>query len=192
MNAQNLTDTDPWSVLLQKGTILWRNCGFSLTQDGYEVIPHDVIFDPTEQNSFLGRISMVGTTGLWEPEVLSNRVDDKHYTRGIAVFTSEIPPKHWTHLIISGTSRIFNDPGRPEKGGCVFARVGMPYDMEDYKKFRLRMFEAQRLELNATIERAAEISSSIWAGASKQGDSRLIVQPGWADGVHFRYVRIDK
>ncbi len=193
MNAQELTESDPWSKLFQKGAILWRSCSIGRTTLGdYFATPNEVTFDITPKNSYLGRIAICGATGLWEPEVLSNKIDDKHFTRGVAVFVNEIPPKHWTHLTITGVSKIFHEKGKPERGGCVFAKVEMPYEMECYKNFRLSMFHAQTPELNADIERAVEISDTTWVTCSKVGDTRMIVKPAWVDGVHFHFSTIVK
>lgn len=189
MNTNVLTETDPWANMLQKGMILWRNCSI-IASAGHDVEVNNVVFDPTDRGSYLARICLCQATGMWEPEVLSNKADDVHYNRGIAVFVQDVPPAHWTHLVITGVSKRFTQPGRPEQGGCVFARVAMPLEMDDYAKFRARMFDAMRAELNATIDRAAEISNDVWPSGSKPGDVRLVVQPAWTEGAYYNYARI--
>lgn len=183
-----LKTNDPWSNMLQKGTILWRHCSF---QDG-KVVVRDVNFEPTEKRGKVSQVSYIGrivlaSAGMWEPEVWSNRLDENTPTRGIAVFLQELPPANWTHLVIAGVSKPFGFPGRPTQGGCVFASVVNPYDLSQYRDFRLRMYEAHTDELRADIDRAVEISEEIWPNGVKSGDSRLIVQKAWVDDAYFRF-----
>jgi hypothetical protein len=178
-----LKQVDPWNKMLQKGIILWRHCR---VQDG-KITLQEVNFDRTEKGSFLGRISLTGNAGMWEPEVLSNRVDENRFTRGIAVFVATLPPKDWTHLVISGVSKPFNQPGKPTQGGCVFADIANPYELEDYQYFRERLHEAKLEDVDADIDKAIAISAEIWPDGIAKDTQRLVVQPAWVDDAHFHY-----
>jgi hypothetical protein len=188
MNAMSsiLTHNDSWSNMLKKDVVLWRSCS---VRNG-KVVPNEVQFEPTEKGSFIARIVMC-SPGIWEPEVCSNRIDKDHYTKGIALFVSEIPPPNWTHLVIAGVSKPFGLPGKPTNGGCVFAKVAIPLEKEDYEYFRSRLYEAFTENLNASLGDAIELSNGIWPDGIQDGERRLVVQKAWKNDSFYCYDVID-
>lgn len=186
---ETLTIDDPWSKMLRKGIILWRPCSFSVKEEKCDV--GDVVFEPTDRNSYIVRLALTNN-GIWEPQIMSQRNGD-FYEPGIVVFVDEIPPANWTHLVVSGVSKPFEKPGKPERGGCLFAKIGKPYELQDYVDFRLAMFRSLHKEQSAPISRAIEISNENWIGGKWAGkiangqESRLILQKAWTDSAHYNY-----
>lgn len=185
-----LTNTDPWSKMLTPGVVLWRNCGISLVGGMPTAKVSEVEFEDTEQGSFIARVQLTGAAGMWEPEVLSNRKGE-HFTRGIAMFLQELPPPNWTHLLVSGVSLAFNEPGRPEHGGCIFGQVVVPVDMDSYLDFRVRLFQAYRQAIRAAADQAADVSDGVWPDGIDHC-TRLIIQNAWQRTTIFHYRKISK
>jgi hypothetical protein len=187
MSTFTLSRKDPWGNMLKKGIVLWRHCSL---EEG-KIVPSKVSFQRTEKGTFIGRIVLCGGVGIWEPEVQGNKLDKVKFASGIAVFMQEVPPAHWTHLIIDGISNPFTLGGQPEKGGCVFAKMAIPFDMQEYIDFRTRMLDAQTAP-DANIACAIDISSAIWPNQAvpttlHSHGTRLVVQRAWTNDAHFRY-----
>jgi hypothetical protein len=194
---ETLTIHDAWSKMLRKGIALWRPCSFSLNDDGCEVSVNDVVFEPTPdertgRTSYLVRLNL-DSTDFWEPQIISKRNNRNYLERGIVVFADEIPPPNWTHLVLSGTSIPFTKAGKPERGGCLFARVGQPYDMQDYVTFRKTMFETLSREQSSDIERAIEVSNENWIGGNwavkvaNKDETRLVLRKAWNDSAYYNF-----
>lgn len=122
------------STLFPSGLILHRGV---VINDG-QVDYGPVFFDQTRKGSFMCRCTLNGNF-LYEPEI-----NTQH---GNVVFLTALPPRNWTHLIVTGTSKkMQGDPRLNPKGfgRAIFAEICEPF--EDYLSFRKEMYEAVLLQ----------------------------------------------
>jgi hypothetical protein len=173
-----LLKTDAWQSLFPQGTVLWRTVSFTSMTGNIEV--EDWTPVKTEKGSYMCRCLLEGHF-TWEPQVHPATYRHDSYrgvtdlpSSGLVVFVDSQPPPRWTHLIVTGVSKVLKEPGRPEKGAALFCTVPRPYDMNDYKDFRRRMYNVYTQNLNADIEGAIDHSLKIWVAGQTPEELRLV------------------
>ena len=170
---QILYPDTPRAKLFPRGMILWRSADID-RQGNIDI--RDIEFPKTPQGSYICRC---GVTGNWLHESEIYQSDEQ--VKGFVVFLKELPSPNWTHLIVTGCSkRMFEDPRtNPLGSGCaIFADPGKEYDMSNYLKFRLDMYQAMRDNPDAdSWESRFDLSSETWPDDFRVGDKRLIYYP---------------
>jgi hypothetical protein len=168
--------TDPFSKVFKNGLVLWRPCHFFAS--GSQLA--DVGFVSTDRGSFMAKIAIAGTgcDFIFEPVVIPYSVFGKE-CRGITVFVNEEIPANWTHLVVTGVSRLFQTTSEKADGikgkGAVFASVGKPYTTKDYLMFRRRTYDLHRSYMNSPIETIVPACEKVWPKEERPGTLRCVM-----------------
>jgi hypothetical protein len=177
--------TDPFSNVFRKGLVIWRPCSFF--GDGSPEIG-DVGFVKTEKGSFMAKIAFSTAMDYCREPVVINHSIFGRENRGVTVFVAEEVPKNWTHLVVTGVSRLFKETSeKAETGskGAVFAKVGVSYDFSDYLHFRRGMFHLNLRLMNAPIGEIAREYEQLWPEEERPGTLRCVTSPFYNDPVNL-------
>lgn len=169
-------------MLFPKGTVLWRQVTFVLTDDQkkFKSQLESVEFEPTDKQNYMARMK-IESQWMYEPEVYSpNAGEDR--TKGFVVFAADPPPDDWTHLIVTGVGKALHQVGWPSKGTCVFGKWASPFEKEAYMEFRKQLFlmkwrfQNQKNPAEVTFNDIIAASEKVTLPGLTSDEQRLIVR----------------
>lgn len=160
-------------------TILWRPVIAS--DDKMELAPITFV-NGTKENQCITKARLFPNNGILEPEIITyyNSREDcatiLSENFGIVVIVDGIPPKNWTHLIVSRVSRALHSPGWRNPGAVIFCDVPEPYELGDYFKFRNDMGIAiNNFDSSISWKDQVDAVENIWPDEERENTIRLIV-----------------